>query len=317
LKESVGCDIIIPKSKVHDGGNMKTENEIKQPLQGKRIAVTGTTGGLGREICSYLASLGAHLVLADRNAERSEQHKISLCERFPNSEVTCITLDLEDISSAEIAVRKLVELDIDIFIHNAGAYSIPRRICSCGYDNVFTINFASPYYIIRKLLLHLRKKQGKVVAVGSIAHNYSVVDPDDIDFSTRKAASKVYGNAKRFLMFSLFELFKNEKDVKLSVVHPGITLTNITAHYPKFVFAVIKYPMKVIFMSPKKAALSILEGVFDDCGYCEWIGPRFFDIWGPPKKRKLKSCKSEERKMIAEIAENVFSVCEETAKNNV
>ena len=144
--------------------------------------------------------------------------------------------------------KELENMDIDIFIHNAGAYSIPRKICSSGYDNVFQINFVSPYYMIRTLLPTLRAKKGMAVAVGSIAHNYSKTDERDIDFRKRSASSKVYGNAKRFLMYSLYELFKNEKEASLSIVHPGITFTNITAHYPKLIFAVIKHPMKIIFM---------------------------------------------------------------------
>ena len=39
-------------------------------LLGKTIAVTGTTGGLGKEICKYLASLNANLILMDRNKKR-------------------------------------------------------------------------------------------------------------------------------------------------------------------------------------------------------------------------------------------------------
>ena len=53
-----------------------------ESLKNKRIAITGSTGGLGREMCSYLASLGASLVLLDRNTERSENHKNSLKESF-------------------------------------------------------------------------------------------------------------------------------------------------------------------------------------------------------------------------------------------
>ena len=41
-------------------------------LRGKTVALTGSTGGLGRELANYLASLGATLVLLDRNRERSE-----------------------------------------------------------------------------------------------------------------------------------------------------------------------------------------------------------------------------------------------------
>lgn len=287
-------------------GTNKWLLENTSSLEGKTVAITGSTGGLGREICKYLASLGAELVLIDRNAERSDSLRRELEKEFKTG-VSCINADLADFESVKTATELLTESKVEIFIHNAGAYDIPRHKTDLGYDNVFQINFISPYYIIKKLLPQLRSCGGKAVAVGSIAHNYSKIDENDLDFSTRKAASKVYGNAKRHLMFSLFELFENETKASLSIVHPGISFTGITAHYPKLIFAVIKHPMKLIFMKPKKACLSIVKGVFDSTGKNEWIGPRFFNVWGKPKKKRLKTCSPAESKTIGERAETIYS----------
>lgn len=275
-------------------------------LVGKTVAITGSTGGLGKYICSYLAGLGANLILVDRNIVRSQQHKKILEEKFGGIKVKCITADLEDFSSVKAATELLKLETIDFFIHNAGAYRIPRRVTDAGYANVFQINFVSPYYIIKQLLPNLRERSGRVIAVGSIAHNYSKSNPKNIDFANVKSAAKTYGNAKRYLIFSLYELFKKDKKVSLSVAHPGITCTNITAHYPKLVFAIIKHPMKIIFMRPKKAALSIILGVFEGSEYHEWVGPRLFGIWGKPKKNKLKTCTKTESQQIGKIAEKIY-----------
>lgn len=295
---------------------MRTEDWFStwaESLTGRTVAVTGTTGGLGRELCAYLARCGADLILLDRSAERSAAHRDSLCERFPSARVNCIPLDLEDMVSVHAATQELIRRGIDVFFHNAGAYSIPRHRCTTDYDNVFQINFASPYYMIRMLLPTLRERGGRAVAVGSIAHRYSASDPQDIDFHTRRAASRVYGNAKRYLMFALWELFRTEQQAHLAIVHPGITLTNITAHYPKWIYAVIRHPMRVIFMRPHRAALSLLRGVFEDCGYGEWIGPRLFDVWGLPRRRStLRSAPAAERGRIALAAEQVFVRLQET-----
>lgn len=278
-------------------------------LAGKTVAITGSTGGLGRELCSYLASLGASLILLDRSKERSGANAERIRAEYKSASVRCITLDLEDIHSVKAACDEMYKTGIDVFIHNAGAYSIPRHICQSGFDNVFQINFASPYFMIRELLPMMRERGGRVVVVGSIAHNYSHIDTKDIDFSERKAASKVYGNAKRFLMFSLYPLFRDGKGASLSVTHPGISFTGITNHYPKLIFAVIKHPMKVIFMKPGKAALSILRGVFESCGDCEWIGPSLFDVWGYPKKKRLRTVGARERADIERISESVYRIC--------
>ncbi len=282
--------------------------EKSQRLDGKRIAVTGSTGGIGRELCQYLAELGADLLLLNRNQARSEEQRAALQAQFPNVKIEILSVDLENFSSVRSATERLRQIPIDVLIHNAGAYSIPRKICDTGYDNVFQINFASPYYMIRELLPQLSSRGGRVIAVGSIAHDYSKIDPQDVDFSTYRAASKVYGNAKRHLTYGLLELFRDEPSARLAIVHPGITFTNITAHYPKLIFALIKHPMKIVFMPPKKAALCVLAGLFEDCSSNQWIGPRVLDIWGLPKKKPLRTATAEERLQIAERAETVYQV---------
>lgn len=288
---------------------MKTKTWITKntaSLKGKRIAVTGSTGGIGRPLCRYLAQLGAELILMDRSPERSRAFGEELCRDFPELEISYIRTDLEDIASVKAATELLKKKHLYGIIHNAGAYSIPRHKCSTGYDNVFQINFASPYYITKELLPVLRETKGFAIAVGSVAHNYSVTDPEDTDFSTRTRSSLVYGNAKRYLMYAMHELFRGEERAHLAVAHPGITFTNITAHYPKVIFAIIKHPMKVIFMRPKKACLSILRGVFDPTAYGEWIGPSLFNVWGYPKKKKLCTSDSEEKSRIFETAEKIY-----------
>ena len=275
-------------------------------LSGKTAAVTGTTGGIGKELCCCLAQLGANLILLDRNPNLSQAFSQELTSKF-NVTVKCINVNLEDFDSVKAATESLKKESIDIFIHNAGAYSIPRKTCETGFDNVFQINFASPYYIIKQLLPQLSIRNGRVVAVSSIAHNYSKIDEQDIDFKTRKKASLVYGNAKRFLTFSLFELFENEENVSLSITHPGISFTKITNHYPKLIFALIKHPMKLIFMKPKKACLSVVKGVFTPCSYHSWIGPRLFDVWGMPRLKKLNTCTKAESKVIGKIADKQYN----------
>ena len=275
-------------------------------LDGKTVAITGSTGALGHALCRYLAELGASLILIDRNAARSRRLCDELRADFRNITVTCITADLESIQSVRQAASALCELCIDIFIHNAGAYAIPRHKCETGLDNVFQINFMSPYYLIRTLLPQLRTRKGRVIIVSSIAHDYAKSDPEDVDFSKRKRASLVYGNAKRYLTFSLAELFQNEPEVTLSITHPGISFTGITAHYPKVIYALIKYPMKLIFMKPKKACLSTLRGVFEPTEHGTWTGPRYWGIWGLPKKRPLRTAEKAERMRIAQTAQRLY-----------
>ena len=271
-------------------------------LLGKRVVVSGSTGGLGRALCHYLSKLEAELVLLDRSRERS----LALAEELRlkyGVKVSHITADMTDIESVKSAAAELISLGVDYLILNAGAYNIPRRILETGYDKVFQINFISPYYLARRLLPCIRARGGRVIAVGSIAHNYSNIYISDIDFRKRRRSSLVYGNAKRYLTFSLQNL--SFEDV--IIAHPGISFTGITNHYPKLVFALIKHPMKLIFMKPERACLSILYGIFAPVPNGYWIGPRFFDVWGHPKVKPLRTSCEEEKREIVRIAERIYS----------
>lgn len=271
-------------------------------LSSKTVALTGATGGIGNALLKRLVSLDAKIILLDRNKERSEKLK----SKYPSAKIECITLDLTDVAQVKSVTEILKERELDVIIHNAGAYKIPVFKCATGYINVFQINFLSPFYMIKELLPSLKSRGGRVVVVGSIAHNYSKTDGRDVDFSTRSKSSLIYGNAKRYLMFSLHSLFKGETDAHLAVAHPGITFTNITSHYPKWLFALIKNPMKIIFMKPERASLSIIKGIFEDTEYNTWIGPSLFNVWGYPRKQRLKSATDEEIEMISKSAQIAY-----------
>ena len=293
---------------------MKTEAWIQKnipSMAGKTVAISGATGGLGQELCRHLASLGADLLLLDRNSERSNAWIKKLKTEFPALNARHLRLDLADFSTVRSVTEYLLTSPPAYLIFNAGAYHIPRFTCNTGHDNVFQINFVAPYYMARTLLPAIKARSGRIVAVGSIAHNYSHIDLEDIEFLTRSQSSKVYGNAKRFLMFSLFGLGESKT---VTVAHPGITLTNITAHYPKVIYALIRHPMKVIFMSPRRASLSILAAMVQDTEKNEWFGPCLFDIWGLPKKKLLKTCSADEAAEICQETDKMFEKLQKTVK---
>ena len=275
-------------------------------LAGRTVVITGATGGLGAAACRDVLALGGRLLLVNRSPEKTAALRRALLTEFPQGSVDSLRADLTDIEDVKAVTAQLKQKPIDILLLNAGAYSIPRKTCTTGWDNVFQTNFVSHYYMVRELLPLLSRRKGRIVAVGSIAHWYSKTDPADIDFAHRSAASLVYGNSKRYLMYALTELLQKYPEVRFAIAHPGISFTNITAHYPKLIFAVIKWPMKVIFMRPDKAVLSIIQGMFDNVPPLHWIGPGFFHIWGLPRVRALNSADAAERARIFHTAEDIY-----------
>lgn len=276
-------------------------------LENKKVVLTGATGGLGKEIAMHLASLNAHLIFACRNREKAEKLAGEIKQKY-DVKIDFIELDFADLKSVKNAISRLKKYNgIDVLINNSGIYNVPIKRLDSGFNNVFQVNFLYTYYFAKQLLSELEKQENSVcVTVSSIAHNYSKIDENDIDFSSRKKPSKIYGNSKRFLTFSLYHLFEKTK-VKLSIVHPGITLTNMTNHYPKMVNWLVKIGIKLLFPSPEKAALNMILGTQKETNNNEWIGPKIFNIWGFPKLQKLKTCNENESEKIFEIAENLYS----------
>lgn len=281
-------------------------NENTHNLKGTTIAITGSTGGIANYVVSVLASLDANFVFINRNKKKTEKQINELISLYPNIKIEYVPCDLSNFESVRSATNILKQKHIDILYLCAGAYNIPRHKTSLGYDNVFQINFISQYYLAKKLLNNIKSVNGKIVAVSSIAHNYSKIDENDIDFSTCKKHSKVYGNAKRFLTFSLMELCKNE-NINLSIVHPGLTLTEMTNHYPKAINWLVKLMIGAFCPNIKKASRSLIKGIFETTNHHEWIGPPILQVYGKPKKIKLKSCSIEESKQIFERTEDIYT----------
>ena len=275
-------------------------------LAGKTVVLTGATGGLGAEACRYILSCSGKLVTVTRNPQKTEALCKALRDEFPGSQIQCLYADFSDIQQMKTLSDSLRDLPVDILILNAGAYAIPREICSTGYDNVFQINFVSHYYLVRRLLPLLIQRKSKVVAVGSIAHSGCPSDPQDIDFASHEGAEKIYGNSKRYLMFSLMELLKDYPEVRFAIGHPGISLTGITNSYPKAILPFVKFSMRILFMPPRLAVRSIVKAIFTDVPYLHWIGPKCKNIWGAPEIKALSTCESEERQAILARAERIY-----------
>ena len=289
---------------------MKIEKWLEEnthSLNGKTICITGSTGDLAQIFTEKLAKMGANFIFANRNKEKSEKQKKQLIEKFPDIKIQVLNVNYEDMNSVKLLVCKLKQIHIDILILNAAVYNVQRKTTTSGFDNVFQVNFISQYYIAKQLLTNLRKiKNSKIVVIGSIAHNYSKVNFNDIQKLKTKKSSIAYGNSKRFLMASMQKLLENHP-VKLSVVHPGITLTQMTSHYPFFINWLVKIGIKIFFPKPEKACLSILSGVFNSTETNEWIGPKKHNVWGYPKKQKLKTISTDEAEKIFFEAEKIYT----------
>ena len=288
---------------------MNTKKWLKENkifFENKTICITGSTGGLAQAFIDSLSELAINFIFVNRDVEKTEQQKKALLEKHPQIKIDIIQADMLDIDSVKTAAQKLALLKFDYLILNAAVYNVPLKTSSIGSNNVFQINFISPYYLTKTLLPVINKNKTKVIVVGSIAHNFSQINLNDLDFTKNAKPSKIYGNSKRFLMFSLFKLFQFNNKEQLCMVHPGVTYTNMTSHYPKCINWFVKPCVKLFFPNTKSACKSLIFALKNNTEYLEWIGPKFINVWGGPKKSKLKSCSEKECEKIFQIANEIY-----------
>jgi len=269
----------------------------------EKLAITGSTGGLGFEVVKKLV-FKYDLILINRNIQKANKQKNELLKINPDANIILLTCDMENIYSVKELTNKLIELEIDYLITNAGVLTKDKHITNFNYDNVFTTNFLSPYYIINRLKENDLPKK-RVIIVGSVSHRWAKFDINDIDYRNNKSKNKRYANSKRFLMSSLMELYKDSD--KLSIAHPGITLTNMTKNYNKFIKIFIIIFMSILFQGKKKASRSIIKAIDLNTNYLEWIGPHIKGIYGKPKVGKINKLKQDEIDLIYAKANELYN----------
>ena len=265
----------------------------------KKVAITGSTGGILSQVCIELVKQNCDLILINRNVEKTEKQKEELL-KINNVNIDIIKADMSSLNDIDNILDELKNKDFEFLILGSAVYNVPLKKLELGYNNVFQINFISPVYLTNKLLE--TNKDLNIIVIGSIAYNYTKINEEDIDLSSSKKGTHIYGNSKRYLMSYMMKKYPEN----ISISHPGITLTNLTNHYPKWINWLVKIGIKLIFPSNKKAARNILYAMNNKTGYMEWIGPKFINLYGRPKIKKIKKLEDKEVNKIYEISEDIL-----------
>ena len=91
---------------------------------GKHIIVTGSNSGIGFEAAKVLASKGAHVTLACRNADKAKEAQTKIKKAHKGATVETGSLDLASLKSvaAFAAAYRKKHGKLDILINNAALW---------------------------------------------------------------------------------------------------------------------------------------------------------------------------------------------------
>ncbi|NQV31455.1 MAG: SDR family oxidoreductase [Phycisphaeraceae bacterium] len=141
-------------------------------LKDKVAIITGASEGIGRAVCLALAEHGTKIVLSARNKERllALQKEIE----SKGSQALVVPTDVTD----EAACRNLIKQTVaeygqlDVLVNNAGQTmwtTMEEMVDTSIYERLMRLNFFGSLYCTYYAVPHLKKTQGRIIMVSSLA----------------------------------------------------------------------------------------------------------------------------------------------------
>ena len=213
-------------------------------LKGKVAVVTGTTSGIGRETARRLASLGATVVLADRDSARSEKVAQEISLETGNPSVEHVHCELSDLLSVAECAEKISRKypEIHFLVNNAGVMGPPLTPSKQGYELQYAVNHLGHFLLTLNLLSNIIQGHGRIVNVSSLAHIW----PHEFEFDTvlvknqpletfdsRMGKHSCYGRSKLANIYVASELQRRFGPSGISAfsLHPGNINTNLGRYF--------------------------------------------------------------------------------------
>lgn len=266
------------------------------PQNGRRVVVTGATGGLGYETALALAQRGAEVILAGRNEARGSAAVRGILETAPGATVRFAPLDLADLDSVAAFAGRLLAEDrpLDLLINNAGVMAPPKRLTMAGgFELQFGVNYLSHFALTGRLLPLLRRgRDPRVVQLSSGAHRQAgALDFNDLQWECAYKPWRAYAQSKLAMLLFAFELQRRSDahgwGILSNAAHPGYARTGLIANGPGtagFLWKVSIFLQPIMSQSAAAGALpTLLAATSPEAKGGAYYGPDgFLGLKGAP-----------------------------------
>ncbi len=184
------------------------------------VVVTGASAGIGAELARQLASGGAWLALAARDAARLEE--VAADCRARGGRALAVPTDVgEEAQCGALVERTVAEYGrLDTLVNNAGLSMWARfeEITDLSiFERIMRVNYLGSVYCTHHALPHLGRSRGRIVGVSSLTGKTGV--------PTRSAYA-----ASKHAMAGFFDSLRIELDgtgVSVTMIYPGFVSTEI------------------------------------------------------------------------------------------
>ena len=145
-------------------------------MEGKTVAITGTTSGTGFVAAQACGKLGARVLLLNRPSTRADAALNDLQSQNSNSDFTQIDCDLQSFNSVRGAAKNLRALcprGLDVLCNNAGVMALEDTATEDGFDVQMQTNHLS-HFLLTKLCFDLLEKAAKTSGQARIVNHSSI-----------------------------------------------------------------------------------------------------------------------------------------------
>ena len=152
---------------------LEKNNYDKRALQNKVVLITGGGGGIGLEASRAFAYMGAHVIIAEIDAEKGKQAQKLINEEKLNGTADFFQIDLTDEKQIDKLYAYIMDkyTRLDVLINNAavvpmGAIDV---VSISDWDLSYAVNLRAPVLLTKKFLCSMRETGGVIVFVPSAA----------------------------------------------------------------------------------------------------------------------------------------------------
>ena len=197
-------------------------------FKGKKVLITGATGGIGGALVKRFVSLEGNVLATGTNTEKLDNLK----KDFPN--INILKFDIADHAKIEEFIENVSSqlTGLDILINNAGVNmdNLSLRMNESEWKKVIDINLGSTFlmckYAIKKML---KNKYGRVVNITSVVGHTG--NSGQSNYAASKAG--IIGMSKSLAI----EYAK--KNITINCVSPGFIKSKMTDNIVESVKAVL------------------------------------------------------------------------------
>ena len=297
---------------------MKDWSTVNIPDQTGKLAIVTGTGGLGYETALEIASRGADVILAGRNARKGADSIAKIRAEVPDAKIRFEELDLASLGSIAVFAERIKASHgaLHVLVNNAGVMTPPvRRTTADGFELQFGTNHLGHFALTGRLLPLLRAAdRPRVTTVSSGMHHIGRIHFDDLQFEKKYRPAAAYGQSKLANLMFAFEL-QRRSDAKgwglmSNAAHPGYALTDLIANGPGtkgLNYRFSKVLAKFLAHSAAAGALPTLYGAMSiDARPGSYYGPTgTFELIGPPGKAR-----ASKRALDKDVAARLWDVSE-------